>query len=123
MSSDLGPNVLDTWIKRRVELSIDHHLVMSWVRWPGRKPHRPGRPKQVVRVCWECLAENPVKMDLNSYLRRRRFNHILELVESMEYEWAMFRTAIVEAAARSCDNKVTGASMVVTPGPTGGHQR
>lgn len=40
LSFDLQPYVLDTWVKKRTELSNDHHLVAS-----------------VVRVYWECLLE------------------------------------------------------------------
>ncbi|TWW65116.1 hypothetical protein D4764_21G0000160 [Takifugu flavidus] len=57
VSSNLRPHVLDTRVKRGAELSTDHHLVVSWLRWWGRMPDRPGRPKRVVRVCWERLAE------------------------------------------------------------------
>jgi len=31
--SDLHPYVLDTWVKRRVELSTDLHLVFNWIWW------------------------------------------------------------------------------------------
>jgi len=34
--SDLRPYVLDTQVKRGAELSTDHHLVVSWLRWWGR---------------------------------------------------------------------------------------
>ncbi|KAI3374338.1 hypothetical protein L3Q82_006173 [Scortum barcoo] len=53
VSSDLRPYVLDTRVKRGAELSTDHHLVVSWIRWQRRKLDRPGRPKRIVRVCWE----------------------------------------------------------------------
>ena len=53
VSSDLRLYVLDTRVKRGAELSTDHHLVVSWLRWLGRMPIRPGRPKCIVRVCWE----------------------------------------------------------------------
>ncbi|KAI3354781.1 hypothetical protein L3Q82_004524 [Scortum barcoo] len=55
VSSDLRPYVLDTRVKRGAELSTDHHLVVSWIRWQRRKLDRPGRPKRIVRVCWELL--------------------------------------------------------------------
>ena len=29
---DLRPHVLDTRVKRKAELSTDHHLVVSWLR-------------------------------------------------------------------------------------------
>uniref|UniRef100_A0A8C6NR47 Endonuclease/exonuclease/phosphatase domain-containing protein n=1 Tax=Nothobranchius furzeri TaxID=105023 RepID=A0A8C6NR47_NOTFU len=50
VSSDLRPYVLDTRVKRGAELSTDHHLVVSWIRWQGKMPCRPGRPKRIVRV-------------------------------------------------------------------------
>ncbi|KAI3369561.1 hypothetical protein L3Q82_007770 [Scortum barcoo] len=61
VSSDLRPYVLDTRVKRGAELSTDHHLVVSWLRWQRRKLDRPGRPKRIVRVCWERLAEPSVR--------------------------------------------------------------
>ena len=56
VSSGLRPYVLDTRLKRGAELSTDHHLVVSWLRWWGRMPIRHGRPKRIVRFCWERLA-------------------------------------------------------------------
>lgn len=50
ISSELWLHVLDTWVKRVVELSTDHHLVVSWIRWLRKLPDRPGKPKRVVRV-------------------------------------------------------------------------
>jgi len=54
---------------------------------------RPGRPKRIVRVCWERLAESPV---------RRSFNHVPGEVGDIESEWAMFCASIVEATDWSC---------------------
>ncbi|XP_072565970.1 uncharacterized protein [Paramormyrops kingsleyae] len=101
VSSDLRPHVLDTRVKRGAELSTDHYLVVGWLRWWGRKPARPGRPKRIVRVCWERLAESPVRGSFNSYLRQNSGD--------IESEWAMFHASIVEAADRSCGCKVVGA--------------
>ncbi|KAI3353183.1 hypothetical protein L3Q82_019737, partial [Scortum barcoo] len=70
VSSDLRPYVLDTRVKRGAELSTDHHLVVSWIRWQRRKLDRPGRPKRIVRVCWERLAEPSVREVFNSHLRK-----------------------------------------------------
>uniref|UniRef100_A0A3P9PV83 Reverse transcriptase domain-containing protein n=1 Tax=Poecilia reticulata TaxID=8081 RepID=A0A3P9PV83_POERE len=108
VSSDLRPHVLDTRVKRGAELSTDHYLVTSWLRWWGRKPVRPGRPKREVRVCWERLAESPVRRSFNSHLRQN-FEHVPGEVGDIESEWTMFRTSIAEAAYRSCGRKVVGA--------------
>ncbi len=45
LTSDLRPYILDTLVKRAAELLTDHHLVVSWIRWRGRLPDRPGKPK------------------------------------------------------------------------------
>lgn len=108
VSSDLRPYVLDTRVKRGAELSTDHHLVVSWIKWPGRLPDRPGKPKRVVRVNWERLAEAPVRKVFNSHLRRN-FSRIPGEAGDMESEWAMFKASIAEAASRSCGQKVIGA--------------
>ncbi|XP_048877391.1 peptidyl-prolyl cis-trans isomerase FKBP7 isoform X2 [Brienomyrus brachyistius] len=108
VSSDLRPHVLDTRVKRGAELSTDHYLVVGWLRWWGMKPARPGRPKRIVRVCWERLAESPVRESFNSYLQHN-FSHIPGEAGDIESEWAMFRASIVEAADRSCGRKVVGA--------------
>lgn len=41
---------LDTWVKRRAELSIDHCLMVSGIRRKGSLPDRPCKPKCIVRV-------------------------------------------------------------------------
>ncbi len=45
--------IFNTRIKRGAELLTADHLVVSWIRWRRRLPHRPGKHKQVVRVNWE----------------------------------------------------------------------
>ncbi|KAK3535001.1 hypothetical protein QTP70_001959 [Hemibagrus guttatus] len=75
VSSDLRPHVLDTRVKRGAELSTDHHLVVSWIRLQRRMPDRLGRPKCIVRVCWERLADPSVRGVFNSHLREN-FNQI-----------------------------------------------
>uniref|UniRef100_A0A671UNG7 Reverse transcriptase domain-containing protein n=2 Tax=Sparus aurata TaxID=8175 RepID=A0A671UNG7_SPAAU len=108
VSSDLRPYVLDTRVKRGAELSTDHHLVVSWIRWRGRKLDRPGRPKRIVRVCWERLAEPSAREIFNSHLRES-FDQIPREAGDIESEWTMFSTSIVDAAVRSCGRKVSGA--------------
>ncbi|TWW62740.1 Rho guanine nucleotide exchange factor 10-like protein [Takifugu flavidus] len=67
VSADLRPYVLDTRVKRGAELSTDHYLVVSWIMW-GEPPRRPGRPKRLVRVRWERLVEEPVRLVFNFHL-------------------------------------------------------
>lgn len=42
-----------------VEVSTDHHLAVSWIRWQGTQLDRPGKPKHAVRVTSKCLAGAP----------------------------------------------------------------
>ena len=64
------PLILDTRVKRGAELSTDHHLVVSWVRWRGKPQDRPGKPKRIVWVNWERLEEDSVKKTFNSHLQQ-----------------------------------------------------
>jgi len=105
ISSGLRLRVLDTRVKRGAELSTDHHLVVSWIRWCGRLPDRPGKPKRVERVNWKCLVEAPVRGFFNSHLRKN-FSCIPGEVGNMESK----PLPIIEAAARSCGQKAVGAS-------------
>ncbi|KAI3375904.1 hypothetical protein L3Q82_004160 [Scortum barcoo] len=99
VSSDLRPYVLDTRVKRGAELSTDHHLVVSWIRWQRRKLDRPGRPnKRIVRVCWERLAEPSVREVFNSHLRKS-FSQIPREAGDIESEWTMFSASIVDAGS------------------------
>ncbi|KAI3360580.1 hypothetical protein L3Q82_002449 [Scortum barcoo] len=111
VSSDLRPYMsLDTRVKRGAELSTDHHLVVSWIRWQRRKLDRPGRPKRIVRVCcWERLAEPSVREVFNSHLRKS-FSQIPREAGDIESEWTMFSASIVDAKwFGSCGRKVSGA--------------
>nr|XP_049618390.1 uncharacterized protein LOC125993656 isoform X2 [Syngnathus scovelli] len=58
-------------------------------------PVRPGRPKRSVRVCWERLAESPVRKSFNFHLRQS-FSHVPGEAGDIESEWTMFRASIVE---------------------------
>nr|XP_054600883.1 uncharacterized protein LOC129164488 [Nothobranchius furzeri] len=78
-------------------------------------PRRPGRPKRIVRVWLECLAEEPVKTVFNSHLRQS-FVRVPRAVGDIDSKWALFHSAIVEVAVASCGRKVAGASR-------GGHPR
>jgi len=99
---------LDTRVKRGAELSTDHHLVVSWIRWRGSRLERPGKPKRVVLVKWERLVEDPVWEVFNSHLRMN-FSHIPREVGDMESEWIVFKASIVEAAERNWGRKIIGA--------------
>uniref|UniRef100_A0A8C6LI15 Endonuclease/exonuclease/phosphatase domain-containing protein n=1 Tax=Nothobranchius furzeri TaxID=105023 RepID=A0A8C6LI15_NOTFU len=108
VSSDLRLHVLDTRVKRGAELSTDHYLLVSWLRWWRRMPVRPGRPKRIVRVCWERLAKSPVRKSFNFHLRQN-FQNVPGEAGDIESEWTLFRDSIVEAADRSCGRRIIGA--------------
>lgn len=45
-------------MKTGAELSTDHYLIVSWIRWWEEMLDRPGVPKHIVRVHWECLPQS-----------------------------------------------------------------
>ncbi|KAI3358712.1 hypothetical protein L3Q82_015123 [Scortum barcoo] len=122
VSSDLRPYVLDTRVKRGAELSTDHHLVVSWLRWQRRKLDRPGRPKRIVRVCWERLAEPSVREVFNSHLRKS-FSQIPREAGDIESEWTMFSASIVDAWFEVVDARSLVPVVVAIPEPGGGHRK
>lgn len=87
-------------VGKEIQLQTDHYRGVSWIRWQGRRPARPGRPIRILRVFWECLAEDPVKMVFDTDLQES-FYHILGVTGDMESKWAMFHTGIAEAAVQS----------------------
>ena len=76
-------------------LLVHTHNSPSW-----GLPDRPGKPKRVVRVNWECLVEAPVHEVFNSHLQEN-FSHTPGEVRAMEYDWTMFRTSIADAASKT----------------------
>ncbi|KAK7877033.1 hypothetical protein WMY93_032251 [Mugilogobius chulae] len=61
-----------------------------------------------MRVCWERLAESSVSRAFNSHLRES-FSQLPGETGDIESEWTMFSASIVNAAAKSCGRKVSGA--------------
>lgn len=59
-----------------------------------------GKPKQIVRVNWEHLVEEPVPWVFNYHLQKS-FSHIQGGIEDMKSGWAMFKAPIVEAVLKS----------------------
>ncbi|TWW80073.1 hypothetical protein D4764_10G0011030, partial [Takifugu flavidus] len=60
------------------------------------------------------LVEEPVRLVFNSHLRQS-FDRVPRAVGDIESEWAMFRSAIVEAAVASCGCKAAGAGRGGNP--------
>lgn len=86
-SLNLWLYVRDTRVKSGAQLLTEHHLVVSWIRWWGRLPEKPGKPKQIVRVNWECLTEDPVWNTFNSpfgeAFPNSRHDHQMDPVQSL----------------------------------------
>ncbi|KAK3553178.1 hypothetical protein QTP86_031753 [Hemibagrus guttatus] len=121
VSSDLRPHVLDTRVKRGAELSTNHHLVVSWIRLRRRMPDRLGRPKHIVRVCWERLADPSVGGFFNSHLWES-FNQIprewwtLEIRDAVKLKKESYRAWLarrtLEAAEAGRQAKRTATRVV-----------
>ncbi|KAK3513103.1 hypothetical protein QTP70_001397 [Hemibagrus guttatus] len=103
-----------TWYQDTLGWRSMIDLVVSWIRLRRGMPDRLGRPKRIVRVCWERLADPSVRGIFNSHLRES-FYQIPREVGDIESEWTMFSTSIVDAAIRSCGRKVSGAGCSGNP--------
>ena len=121
VSSDLRPYVLYTRVKRGVELSTDHHLVVSWLRLSGRMLIRPGRPKRIVRVCWEHLAESPVRRSFNSHLRQS-FNHVPGKVGTLSPNGLCSVPPLLRRLTEAVAVRWSVPVVAAPPEPAGGHQ-
>lgn len=64
VSSDLQRLCCGHLTRRGAKLSADRHLAVGRIRWSKTTPLIPGMPKDVVRICWECLAEKTHQDDL-----------------------------------------------------------
>ncbi|KAK3572793.1 hypothetical protein QTP86_007398 [Hemibagrus guttatus] len=73
-----------------------------------------GRPKRIVRVCWERLADPSVRGGLQ-LPPPGEFQPDPEGGWEIESEWTMFSSSIVDAAIRSCGRKVSGAGCGGNP--------
>jgi exonuclease III len=110
VSNDLRRLVLDTRVKRGAELSTDHHLVVSRIRFEGKKPDRPRTPKRTTRIRWEELANENIRTAFEKHIRNR-YPMIPNATESVEKEWGLFKNAVIEAATESCGLKRVGAAF------------
>ncbi|KAI3357924.1 hypothetical protein L3Q82_016312, partial [Scortum barcoo] len=108
--------VLDTRVNRGAELSADHHLVMSWIRWQERLVGRPGKPKCIVRVNREHLSEAPVCEEFNTHLQRD-FSCILGEIGDVESEWATFKASIMAPGRGSLRFPVLFVSVLFSVSP------
>ncbi|KAI3370168.1 hypothetical protein L3Q82_024453 [Scortum barcoo] len=89
-----------------------------------RKLDRPGRPKRIVRVCWERVWPSPLSGRSSTPTSGRASHRFRGRLGDIESEWTMFSASIVvNAAVRSCGRKVSGACRGGNPEPGGGHRK
>ncbi|KAI3368369.1 hypothetical protein L3Q82_007835 [Scortum barcoo] len=103
VSSDLRPYVLDTRVKRGAELSTDHHLVVSWIRWQRRKLDRPGRPKAYCEGLLGTSWPSPLSGRSSTPTSGRASHSFRGRLGTLNPEWTMFSASIVDAVTvRGC---------------------
>ena len=74
----------------------------------GRYPTELATPC-IVRVCWEHLAEDRVKLIFNYHLWQS-FICIPEVMGDIKSDWANVCVTTVESVVQSCGSKIAGAS-------------
>ncbi|KAI3369664.1 hypothetical protein L3Q82_024502 [Scortum barcoo] len=123
VSSDLRPYVLDTRVKRGAELSTNHHLVVSWIRWQRRKLDRPGRPKRIVRVCWEHLAEHPLSGRSSTPTSGRASHRFRGRLGTLSPSGPCSLPPLWPRQFKVVDTRSLVPVVAATPEPSGGHRK
>ena len=84
-------------------------------------PVRPGRPKRIVRVYWERLAESPVRESFNSHLREC-FDHVPgEAGDSLSGPCST--PPLLRRPTRAVAAGWLVPAVAAIPKPAGGHRR
>ena len=92
-------------MKRRAELSTDHHLVVCSQRFSKPWLNKKSRTSSLAyRIKWEALADRDVKKQFASSIAAK-FRQLSAVSEDIEMEWLLFRTAMISSAVKSCGRK------------------
>ena len=85
-------------------------------------PVRPDRPKRIVRVCWECLAESLVRESFNSHLCES-FDHVPGEAGNIESEWPCSAPPLLRRPTGAVTARWSVPAVAVIPEPAGGHRQ
>ena len=98
-------DVQDVRVKRGAELSIDHHLVVCYLRRSKPRQNKRSNTSSVTyRIKWEALEDKEVRKQFASSISSK-FRQLPDVSEDIEKEWLLFRSAIISSAAESCGRK------------------
>lgn len=112
VSLDLRPG-LDTWVKRLMDLSNDHHQVVCYLQWWGKMPMRTGRPKELLSVCfWQNQAWE-VASTLTTNRALPTSSWTLPKSQDTDSTWTMVHAFIVTDWRCGCKMSVVTATPEV----------
>ena len=95
VSTDLFSNVLDVRVKRGVELSTDHYLVVCFLRFLKPRSNKKSVSSRVTyTIKWETLEDKEVRKQFASSMSAK-FRELPDVSEDIEMEWSLFRSAII----------------------------
>ena len=107
VSADLFSTVSDVRVKRRAELSTDHHLVVRTLK-PLRK-QKTFQPRKTCRIQWESLADKEARSAFSNNVSSK-FKKLLASTEDIETKRCLFRTAVITSATTYCGRKRVGGT-------------
>ena len=102
---DLFFSVVDVRVKRGVELSTEHHLVVCILR--GLKH---SRTRRAYSKNWVLPADKNVRHTFASKIASL-FRELQDFTEDVETEWNLSKSAVITSAAASCGCKRVGSQM------------
>ena len=107
VSDDLRKNVIDVCVKRRAELSTDHHLIRCKLRLTSSSRMQRIGQKRQNRRRWEALTDEAVRRNFTENVDQR-FCCLPPKEADVETEWSLFRTPMLGAATETCEVKRIG---------------
>ena len=86
MTDDLRQVVTNVRVKRRAELSTDHHLAVGNVRMILRDRRKLVKPKSMTRIKWEQLSKDYVQRNFCKKIDEK-FKQLPSRIKDIETEW------------------------------------
>ena len=110
VSADWSSTVSNCRVKRAVELSTDHHLIVCTLETlkPLRK-RKTFRTRTTHRIKWESLADKEVRTAFADNIASK-FKELPASTEDIASEWYLLRTAVITSATNCCGCKRVGGT-------------
>ena len=121
VSADLFSSVVD--VKRRAELSTNHHLVICIMRGLNHlRTRKEFRARRAYRIKWELLADKKMRHTFASKVATL-FRKLPDYTEYTETEWDIFKSIVIHLQLPAVVANVWEVKWVVKKEQLGGTKK